>query len=45
MGFVNFFTDNPLGFELPKDATLFGVNTNPMVKDRIEYLITYWIEN
>lgn len=44
MGFVNWFTDDPLGFKLPEGATLFCVSPNPMVKNRIEYLMTYWID-
>ena len=44
MGFVNWFTDKPLEFKLPEGATLFSVSVNPEVKDRTEYLITYWID-
>ncbi len=44
MGFVNHSTDKPLEFEMPEGGILFSVCVNPFVKDRTEYLITYWIE-
>jgi len=39
--FVNVFTNDPLNFGIPKNATLIGVNSNPFQED--EYVVTYWL--
>lgn len=46
MSFVNGFTDNPADSikELPENALLYSITVNPAVKDRVEYVITYWID-
>ena len=46
MGFSNLFTDDPLGFKLPegKNVKLISISLNPYVKDRDEYIVTYWVD-